>query len=151
MQLSTQTTNKKIPTLYIGDRFYKILGVDLKTLRSASRMRLRCLSKALNISEYTLRSLEKGEINKPYEYVHIYCRHFSVDPNEFIKKYNLECNTLNEKIEYLKLYYGVKNLRKLDAILNIYAGGVSDYITRNRNKIVKELIINKYEEIKKEK
>lgn len=56
---------------------------------------------------------------------------------------------MNEKIEYLKLYYGVKNLKKLDAILNTYAGGLSDYTTRNRTKTVKELIVNKYEEIKK--
>ncbi|MGG7057630.1 helix-turn-helix domain-containing protein [Clostridium tertium] len=149
MQISSQTEIKKIPTLYIGENFYVTLGIDLKTLRLEKRITLNDLSKTLNISTTTLRNLEKGKLRKAYNFIHIYCRHFSVNPNQFIKKYNLECNTLNDKLEYLKLYYGIKSFKKLDPIIGTYVGGISDYITRNRNKGVEQLIDDRYQEIKK--
>ncbi len=149
MQITTPTDSEKIPTLYIGKNLYIIIGIDLKTLRLKNRITSKTLAKDLNISVKTLKALENGEINKPYEYIHTYCRHFSINPNLFIKKYNIECNTFYEKLEYLKLYYGVRNLKNLDVILNTYAGAITEYINKNRNKGIQQLIINKYEEIKK--
>lgn len=148
-QLSSHTSNEKIPTLYIGKNLYKFIGINLKTFRVKNRISSKDLSKALNISPSTLHKLEKGELKNPYKLIHIYCRHFYIDPTIFIKKYDIICLTLKDKLNYLRLYYGVRSLKEIDLILGTYSGAISQYMSKNINEEIKELIEFKYEEIKK--
>ena len=97
----------------------------------------------------TLNSLEKGEIAKPYYYYYIYCRHFNIASYKYLNYFSINLTNYKDKIIFLQLYYGLKKLKELDKKLKLYAGCITDYLSRNRNKYIENIIDNEINKLKK--
>lgn len=141
--------NKKIPTLYIDKNLYIYIGKKLTNLRLKNNMSRKDLSIQLKISDKTIEKLEFGNINKPFYYIHLYCRHFNVSPYNYLNFDKIFLKTFDDKLTYLMLYYGCKRKVDLDNILNKYDGYISNSINKNANRDFSITINNKIKEIKK--
>lgn len=135
------TNNKKIPSYYIGENLYLHYGHKLAELRLNNNITKRVLSKALNISEKTLKYIEGGKIKNPYYYYYIYCRHFNLCSNIYLDFNLIKTESLLGKIEFLKAFYGFNNLKDLDKKLNLRPGSISEYINNRTKNINIEIVI----------
>jgi len=149
VQRLSLTNTKKNPTLYIGKNLYIYYGKKIKELRLKNHLSKKELATALGISNVTLNSLEKGEIAKPYYYYYIYCRHFNIASYKYLNYFSINLTNYKDKIIFLQLYYGLKKLKELDKILKLYAGCITDYLSRNRNKYIENIIDNEINKLKK--
>lgn len=152
IQTLSLTTNKKIPSYYIGENLHLQYGYKLAELRLKNNITKRELSKALNISEKTLKHIEEGRIKNPYYYYYIYCRHFDLCSNMYLDFNLIKTESLLGKIEFLKAFYGFNNLKSLDKKLNLRPGSISEYINNRTNNInIKNVIQNEVAKLKRSK
>ncbi|MEG2412375.1 MAG: helix-turn-helix transcriptional regulator [Clostridium sp.] len=144
---------EKIPSNYIGEKVDINRCHLITNLRLNNNTTLRELSIALKLSENTLRNIEKGKYKLSFYYYFLYCRHFKVDSYSFLNYSSLPTKTLKDKIETLKAYYGFRNNKQLDALLELYNGAIDDCCSKHINyeKINTKLTtrINEYKEGRK--
>ncbi|GAB6170104.1 hypothetical protein JCM1393_25640 [Clostridium carnis] len=146
------TYNKKNPSYYIEENLYQFYGYKLAELRLKNNITKRDLSSLLNISEKTLRSLETGQLNNPFYYYNIYCRHFGFKAYNYLDFSLIKTDTLNGKVIFLKAYYGVKSNKELDLILRFYKGAITDYLNhKSKNINIESSIIESVYIIKNKK
>lgn len=142
----TQKYCQKISSYYI-DYVADILntensshrGVLVKNLRLNNNVTLKDLSKLLNVSENSLRTIESIEKESSYYYYHLYCRHFAVDPYIYLDYSTLPTHTFEEKLIAIKAFYGFKNIEDVDKLLGLYAGSISDV---KRGRLCKSKVVN---------
>lgn len=111
---------------------------------------MKALSKILNVSEVTLRSVERGDNPSPFHYYFLYCRHFEVDSYIYLNYFSLPTKTFNEKIDALKAFYGLSNYREISELIGLHKDAISEvnFKRRDADKVIK-LLDMKIEEFKK--
>ncbi len=111
---------------------------------------IKGLSKILNVSEVTLRNVERGNVPSPFRYYFLYCRHFEVDSYIYLNYFSLPTKTFNEKIDALKAFYGLSNYREISELIGLHKDAISEvnFKRRDINK-VSVLLDLKIEEFKK--
>lgn len=150
IQRLSLTHIKKIPSYYISENLHLFYGHKLIELRLKNNLTKRDLSKALNISEKTLKHIEEGKIKNPYYYYYIYCRHFNLSSNIYLDFNLIKTNDLSGKLEFIKAFYGLKSLKDIDMILNLRPGSISEYINgKNKNSNIETRIENKVAKLKR--
>ncbi|GAA0107411.1 hypothetical protein UT300015_04700 [Clostridium tertium] len=146
------TPAKKIPSYYISENLHLFYGHKLIELRLKNNVNKRDLSKALDISEKTLKHIEEGKIKNPYYYYYIYCRHFNLSSNIYLDFNLIKTDDLSGKLEFIKAFYGLKSLKDIDMILNLRLGSISEYINgKNKNSNIETRIENKVTKLKRSK
>jgi transcriptional regulator with XRE-family HTH domain len=132
LQIYSQiNTKKNLPIIYDRNN----VGILVANLRLRHNITAKKMATLLNVTDATLREIEKGNSRYGYYYYSKYCRHFSVDPYIYLDYYSLTEKTLRDRIEKLKAFVGSKSLRELDKFLGLYSGCLSDCLNKDCNKI----------------
>lgn len=122
----------------------------MANLRLKNNVTMKALSKILNVSEVTLRNVERGNITPAYHYYFLYCRHFEVDSYTYLNYFSLPTKTFHEKIDALKAFYGLSSYREVCNLIGLHKDAISEvnFKRRDADKVIK-LLDMKIEEFKK--
>lgn len=108
------------------------------------------LSKVLNISECTLRSVEKGKSPHCFYYYSLYCRHFNVDAYNYLKYFELPTETFDEKVNALKAFYGFRYSKDVSLLIGLHPSTIYEVNLKRKDiNQVNKLLDKKIEEFKK--
>jgi len=106
------------------------LSIQMANLRLYNNITQKEFSKMTKLSTNTIRAFENGTSKRAIKYIHIYLKQF----NQFIINYvdftKIIFTNINEKINFLKLFYGASTNIELDNILNKPSGYISDSLTK---------------------
>ncbi len=100
----------------------------IKLLRLKNDTTLKELSKKVNISEYTLRLLEEGNIKRPYPYYKKICDFFQEDYFTYFNIHYIKEETPQEKLEKIKAYLAIGSWKELSKYIGHDGGWVKRVI-----------------------
>lgn len=150
LHILSRTYKEKNPSYYIAEKTGINRAHLVANLRLRNNVTMKSLSKILNISEVTLRSVEKGDNPSHFHYYFLYCRHFEVDSYIYLNYFSLPTKTFHEKIDALKAFYGLSSYREVCNLIGLHKDAISEvnFKRRDADKVIK-LLDMKIEEFKK--